>query len=45
MTRESSGYDWKAMRQGTLALMTPVMTSARGLVAMIMWMLAARASG
>ena len=35
---------WKAMREGTLALMTPVMTSARGVcVAMIMWMPAARA--
>ena len=45
MTRESSALaTWKAMRQGTLALMTPVMTSARGVcVAMIMWMPAARA--
>ena len=45
MMRESSfEATWKAMRHGIFALMTPVMTSARGVwVATIMWMPAARA--
>ena len=45
ITRESSAEaTWNATRQGTLALITPVITSARGVcVAMIMWIPAARA--
>ena len=45
MTRESSAEaTWKAIRQGMLALITPVMTSARGVwVATMRWIPAARA--
>ena len=46
MVRESTcEATWKAMREGRLALMTPVMTFTDGrCVAMMRWMPAARAS-